>query len=515
MPKKIIFKVFLVGLLPAVVSLSLAVFKINQESAYLDKEISTQQQIASKLGFAYRARPEGQLDVKFSSSNFGVDHFYNNQHEYLEYLKQENYNTFNSKAEKLKDIEQNIGLKKVLIDNLDLGTKVGSPPESKNFQIWEADIKQVDKLIDTEDSLTNYNSRIDQEISQYKQVRQQNGDFSNELWSYTDNDLMQMVSQMSTAQKLSQVLFVGIDFASLTQNKKIELEKVGLPNVIIMGSNIQNEQQIAKLNKDLQSTSPKIPLFIGVDQEGGVVKRISWDNTLGQKTWSKLNDIQICEIGTSRAGLLKKIGFNFNFSPVVDLTNPNPKAFINERTISSDPEMVTQKAQSYINCHQKEGVLTSLKHFPGHGSSANDTHTQLANVFMTKEEWLARDGIPFIKLKNSSAIMVGHLIYNKIDPLPASQSQIFMKQILKDQMQYEGLVITDDLKMLNQVTGKSDVELVKNALNSGADIAMYITDDNFTRLKLQLENEVSSGNINVDTLDKAVFNVLKAKRSLK
>lgn len=513
--KKPITTIILVSIVFIITILGLFIFKVNTEGYNLDEAIDQQLQIAQKLGLTARPRPAKQLEVRFKPGYLPNHDFYHTQQEYLDDIKFQNHFTFNSQVKELKDYKQNLLQKQALVDNLDLKTKVGNIPETKDFEKSEPTSTLIEDLKTFQKLLKSYSDKVDAEIESYKLEKSKNGQFSNQLWSYTDADLLRLMDQMSISEKLSQVLFVSVNFTSLSQEKKLQLNKNDLPNVIIMGSNIQNQSQLTKLNQDLQSVNPVIPIFIGVDQEGGVVKRLVWEDSPGQKVWSGLSDQQVCKIGTDRAILLKKLGFNFNFSPVVDLTNPDPKAFINERTISADPQIVASKSQSYINCHQKEGVLTTLKHFPGHGSSVNDTHTQIATVSMTRQQWLAKDAIPFINIKNAGAIMIGHLIYSKIDTQPASQSGIFINDILKGELNYNGLVVTDDLKMLHQVVGKSDVELVKNALNAGADIAMYISDEDFSGLKSRLEKEVLNGAIDVKTLNKTVLKILIAKRSLK
>lgn len=321
---------------------------------------------------------------------------------------------------------------------------------------------------------------------------------------------------MTDNQKAGQFFIFSIGGTSVDSNLKIELEKFKPSGVIYMGYNIYSKNQTSAFSKDIQKTNKEIPLFISTDQEGGVVKRVSWDNTDSEKNWINLSDEEICNQSKTRANVLNEIGINLNFAPVVDLSILGG-GFINNRTISNDPNIVIKKAEIFIKCSQENNVYTTLKHYPGHGSTDQDSHFHLPQINKTKEDWLISDGKPFKGLNDSKFIMLGHLVFNQIDSSnPATLSKILVTDILKNEFKYKGLIITDDMNMLYTSTKIQSEDMIVKALNAGVDQLLFV---GFPKTKENLieitSNAIKSKEISPQRIEESLLKILIAKRDLR
>lgn len=286
----------------------------------------------------------------------------------------------------------------------------------------------------------------------------------------------ELIRSMSVEEKAGQMLMFQANGQTMTPEYATKLKTLHSGGVILMGDNISSPSQVSSFVLQINQQVPSIPMWIATDEEGGVVKRFPWDQTLGESSWASMSNDQICQLAVQRSALLSQAHVNVNFAPVVDLSYQGT-AFINSRTISSNPSVVTEKAQSFINCSQNNKVAVTLKHYPGHGATPANSHDELPVVLKTKTEWLAQDAIPFKNLKNEKFIMVGHMLFKNIDPNnPSSISSVFINEILRKEFNYQGLVITDSMSMLHKTTGITVRDALTKAFNSGVDIVLYVSD---------------------------------------
>lgn len=353
-------------------------------------------------------------------------------------------------------------------------------------------------------------------ISDYQQSQKTKGAFSNALWGDTDSELKEVISHMSNDEKIGQMLMFASKGYSLTSSYKKELETIHQGGVIYMGWSISNADQLATFSKQLQSINPEIPMLLATDQEGGVVKRVYWDTTSGETQWSTLSDAQLCAQAKQRAKLLMSVGVNLNLAPVVDLTY-NGNGFIDDRTISGNPQVVAQKAKQAVDCSQAIGVATALKHFPGHGATSADSHKVLPEITKSKADWLKTDAVPFKTLTESKVIMVGHLQFDSLDKSsPASQSETIVEGILRKEFGYEGVVMTDAMGQLHNSTHISVKTALKRAFNAGVDIVLYVTapgpEVDIHKIGVDLLNAKA---ISEERVDASLFRILSLKRSIK
>lgn len=241
--------------------------------------------------------------------------------------------------------------------------------------------------------------------------------------------------------------------------------------------NIINAEQTKKLVLNLQKYSA-VPLFVAVDVEGGNVNRLKekygFSSIISAEKMGKDKTLKTTEKESLKiAAELKNLGFNMNFAPVVDLNiNPkNPIIGALGRSFSSGPEEVVNHAKVFIKSHFENSIIAVEKHFPGQGSAAQDSHLAMTDITDTyKEEEL----IPYKKLNDEgllNAVMAAHVINKKIDDkYPSSLSPLFLQGILRDQIGFKGVIISDDMQMAAIANNYSFDEAIITAINAGADI---------------------------------------------
>lgn len=247
----------------------------------------------------------------------------------------------------------------------------------------------------------------------------------------------------------------------------------------IVPYNLANKAQIISLIKELKDTSP-YPLFIGVDQEGGKVQRLSSKNGFKDyPTAYSLGKIDkekhTYQVAGEIAAELKECGFNLNFAPSVDLHNPNSPAIGKvERAFHETALKTFHHAYAYANAMKKNGVIPAIKHFPGHGNAIKDTHEGFTDITVT---WQDKELIPyteFIKKKYDGMIMVAHVYHKNLDKaFPASLSNNCITKLLRKKMKFNGVVITDDMQMGAIVKHYSLKESIYRAITAGNDILLF------------------------------------------
>jgi beta-N-acetylhexosaminidase len=299
------------------------------------------------------------------------------------------------------------------------------------------------------------------------------------------------------AQMAGQMVLVGFKGTSVddaTVKTLIdEIRQGQIGGLMYLRANVKSLADVRAMNAAFLAANPKLPVFISLDQEGGKIERLT--GKVGFPEMPSEQDIgkddtpaeaQAIYARTGKA--LRASGFNLNFAPVVDLNiNPdNPIIGHYGRSFGVDPDRVTALAAAAIAAYHGAGVLTALKHFPGHGSSTTDSHKGFVDVTNT---WKPVELDPYralIKAGDVDLVMVGHL-YNANYPipgdkleLPASLSPVWIGKILRTQLGYQGVVISDDLEMgairdLFKGDGKAGIlrQTVVRAVNAGTNILLF------------------------------------------
>lgn len=298
------------------------------------------------------------------------------------------------------------------------------------------------------------------------------------------------VPDPSLEAKIGQMIMVGFSGRYPDFNSDIVQDVADgvVGSVVLFGRNIESPAQVVEMTTTLHGVSPQ-PLLIGIDQEGGWVNRLSRtfgiSSNFSAQYLGGQNDLGLTvNQGTSTAIELAKLGINLNLAPVVDLnTNPgNPIIGRYERSYSADPAIVATHARAVIDAHRPHRVLCTLKHFPGHGSSQGDTHAGFVDV---TSSWSVTELAPYAALIGAQAcdlIMTAHIFNATLDPnYPATLSHQVVTGLLRGQLGYNGVVISDDMQM-GAIAKQYDLETaVGLAINAGVDIIAFSNNIAFRR----------------------------------
>ena len=332
--------------------------------------------------------------------------------------------------------------------------------------------------------------------------------------------------------KIGQMLMVGFRGLSVNENSPIvqEIKKFHLGGVILFDyditlrkrlRNIQSPKQVKTLVEGLQLVS-STPLFIAIDQEGGKItrlnKKLGFPSTVSAQYLGRKNDLDLTDKKASEiAQTLSTLGINFNFAPVVDLNiNPkNPVIGKLRRSFSNDPSIVTQHAFQFIEAHHKYKVMCALKHFPGHGSSTKDSHLGLVDV---SDTWQAVELEPYKDLiPDTDAIMIAHVFNKHLDPkYPATMSKSIVTDKLRHEMQYDGVIVSDDMQMKAITENYDFKEAIFETIQAGIDIIVIgnnlkFEEDITQRTINSITQLITEGKITEKRIDESYQRIQKLK----
>lgn len=334
------------------------------------------------------------------------------------------------------------------------------------------------------------------------------------------------LSTMTLEEKVGQLFVVAPEqlmdkysaVTQMTEKLKAGLAEYPVGGIILFGENIQSPAQLDELTRQFQKAAD-IALFVAVDEEGGRVARLAQNNEFGLPKYESAaavgatGDPQNAHVmGETIGAYLAKYGFNLNFAPVADVnTNPN-NTVIGTRAFSSDPVVAGKMASAFASGLGQKGVIATFKHFPGHGDTAEDSHSSLAvnhkdRAALEKCEWL-----PFLNATSRDMVMVGHIALPAVtgNMIPATMSQEIVTQILKEDLGFSGLVVTDSLQM-DAITDSYDAgEAAITALKAGCDIILMPND--LPSAFAAVLNAVEDGTLSAQWLDNTVERILKFKQ---
>ena len=329
------------------------------------------------------------------------------------------------------------------------------------------------------------------------------------------------IEELSIKEKIGQMVMIGIDTNYITDRIKNMIRNYKIGGIILYRRNFATYQDMLNLIRELKylNKENKIPLFIAIDQEGGRVNRMPKEI----KNLPPAN--KVAEVGgeslTRKAAqitgeVLNKSGYNLNFAPVLDVKRFNDKHGIGDRCFGDDIEEIARCGIAVMEELQKQGVISVIKHFPGHGATNQDSHYMLPIINKKIEILEKEDMYPFEQaIKNGAdAILVGHLLIKNITGIyPASLSRKFIYKYLRKKYRYNGLIVTDDLKMrsIKFVYG-ADLAVIK-AFEAGNDIIVFrFGKDEEKRVINKIINLVKKGEIKEYRINNSVKRIIKMKQ---
>lgn len=331
-----------------------------------------------------------------------------------------------------------------------------------------------------------------------------------------DEKVDQIVASMSQTEKLGQMVMIGIQGTKVDDDSLYMLNQYHMGGVILFDRNMESPEQVKQLTSDLQAQSnEKVPLFIGIDEEGGDVVRMAEKLTPppSQKDIGATGDTEQAKTWAIKtAKSLKDMGINVNFAPVADVGSND------KRSYSTDTNTVIDFVRAATEGYQQENIIYTLKHFPGIGKGRVDSHVDSSSIDVAKEVLMAEDILPFKTIidenePNDYFILVSHLKYPALDEeYPASLSSKIMTDLLRNELGYKGIIITDDMEM-GAVANHNDFRSIGvNAVKAGADIVLVCHEyEHQQEVYLGLLDAVNSGEISQERIDESVKRIIKVK----
>jgi len=343
---------------------------------------------------------------------------------------------------------------------------------------------------------------------------------------------------MNLKHRLGELFIIGFQGSEIKPGSQLEnILETGRPGGVILfnrclsnpetGGNITSPQQLKNLTTKLHSLS-SMPLFVCVDQEGGGVQRLNsgngfFDICSAEEMGSICRQDLVRQEAERTAKLLHDSGINLNFAPVVDLNihDNNPIIGGIKRSFSPEPDRVIKCAETWIDCHRQFNVISCPKHFPGHGSSTADSHLGFVDI---SDSWHESELLPFqhlISTNRAEMIMVGHLFNRNIDHrFPATLSHLTVTGILRNTLEFQGVIVTDDMQMKAISNHFTFAEAICHSLSAGID--MIIIGNNLEHRPELLQEAIEAvwsglkkGSVREETVIASLERIRRLKLSIK
>lgn len=333
------------------------------------------------------------------------------------------------------------------------------------------------------------------------------------------------MKDLTLREKIGQMLIIRIFGKEITKEAKTLIKEYKVGGVILYRKNYDTYEEMLNIINELKKInkeSNNIPLFISIDQEGGRVNRMPRElkNIKSAGKLAILNNIEALKTaGSITAEMLRDSGFNMNYAPVLDIQKFEDDHAIGNRCYGKNAEDVSKNGIEIMKELSKGGIIPVVKHFPGHGSTTKDSHFFLPVIHKSLEELEKEDIIPFRRAigQNAEVVMVGHLMIKDVDSKnPASLSKKMINDYLRNECQYQEIVMTDDLKMRAISLKYGYVRATLRACNAGADIIMIGANYNtIIRAIKKIEKNIQKNKIDINKIDKSVEKILKLKEKYK
>lgn len=394
----------------------------------------------------------------------------------------------------------------LLLLALHLSVATGETPETENSEEDEEDVEE------------NTEKEIEETMPEEESV---------------NKDIQSIIDSMDLEDKVAQMFMLtpealtGVEkVVEAGEKTKDAIEKYPVGGIIYFAQNLQDPEQVREMTERIQEYSMErigLPLLLSVDEEGGTVTRFGNNPLFEYDASADIGAIgasgdtqQAYELGERIGSLLADLGLNMDNAPVADVLSNPENTVVKDRSFGSDCEIVSEMALAELNGLESQGIIGVLKHFPGHGATAGDTHEGFAYTDASLEEMMENELIPFIDGIETGAdvIMVGHISCPEVtgDEKPASLSEKMVSGILRGELGFEGVVITDAMNMGAVSDMYSSSEAAVEAVKAGVDIILMPV--SFTEAYEGILKAVESGEITEDRIDESLYRIVELKLSL-
>ena len=326
------------------------------------------------------------------------------------------------------------------------------------------------------------------------------------------------INSMTLDEKIGQMIITGFDGSEYNDDMDRLINEYKVGGVILFARNIEDSNQMIDLTRALQENNNNLPLFISIDEEGGRVSRLPDDveKFPSAFTIGLINNQQTAyENGKEIGYTLKRLGINLDYAPVLDIYSNENNTVIGDRAFSKEESIVSTMGIATMEGIEDADIIPVVKHFTGHGDTEVDSHYGLPIVYKTLEELRNFEFIPFVKAIESGCdvIMVSHIILNEVDSSnPASLSKIVISDLLRKDLEFDKVVITDDMSMGAITSIMSIEEACIKSIEAGCDIlllgnAYEEIEQVIDSIKLKIYN----GEISEEHINKSVNRILELK----
>ncbi len=338
------------------------------------------------------------------------------------------------------------------------------------------------------------------------------------------SNIDKLLNEMTLKEKIGQMIISGFYGSNYSNSLKELVEQYKIGGFIFYNENLLNTNQTVNLVNSIKASNAKnrLPVIFGVDQEGGRVSRLPGNIgklPTNEQIGKRNNGEFSFEIGQILGEQVKAFGLNMDFAPVLDVNSNQKNPVIGDRSFSNNPAIVSNLGIQTMNGLKSENIIPVVKHFPGHGDTSVDSHLELPVVNKSYTELKSLELIPFKNAihENADVVMIAHILLPKIDAnYPASMSKTIITSILRSDLQYKGIVMTDDMTM--SAIGKH-YHLEKAAVTSilaGSDMIMVAHDPNKVKAVFQeIETAVKNGTISEQRINESVKRIMILKQKYK
>lgn len=343
-------------------------------------------------------------------------------------------------------------------------------------------------------------------------------------------EVQELMEKMSLEDKVAQMFIITPEaltgVSTVTEAREVTknaYSRFPVGGIIYFEANILSREQLGEMSSNICDYSYErvgIPAFISTDEEGGRVARLAGNpameipNIGSMKEIGDTGDIlKAYRVGTTIGSYLLKNGINLDFAPVADVDTDSNQSVVGDRSFSSNPELASKMVANIVKGLQESGVSAALKHFPGHGSTEGDTHDGYAFTNKTLDEMRQCELIPFEEGIKAGCdfVMVGHISAPNVtgDNIPSSMSKIMITDVLREELGFKGLIVTDALNMGAIAQQFSSDKVAVEAVKAGVDMLLMPVD--FQSAYQGILNAVEAGEIKQSRIDDSVKKILELK----
>ncbi|NLY46722.1 MAG: beta-N-acetylhexosaminidase [Tissierella sp.] len=329
--------------------------------------------------------------------------------------------------------------------------------------------------------------------------------------------IQEQLDHMTLEEKVGQLLVVGFEGTELDDSTREYIQDLGVGGLIFFARNIHSKEQVSTLVEDINNIS-NIPLFLAIDEEGGIVSRLpkEYKKLPDSISIGNTNDTDLAfDYGQLLGNRVRSIGLNLNFAPVMDIHSNPSNPVIGKRSFGTTAEVVSEMGINVAKGIKNTNVIPSIKHFPGHGDTSTDSHIELPMIDKSLDDIRNFELIPFKAAidQDIEMIMSAHILIPSIDEeYPATLSKKILGDLLRDEMGYEGVIISDDMTMGAIVNNYSLEEASIDFLQAGGDILLVCHGVDSPRLVFdEIMKSIEIGELTQKEIDTKVYRILQLK----